>query len=290
VVVVQKISNDDVAGNDDTVRLRKTTSRVLSKLRPDHAPLPSQSDVADHRGHAHANPTPLRAKDPLRPEDLKTGRPKDPEDPEDLKTCPSSPSSPFSGHDGVAAVACAAIDEMVANKRPRHQTGFWLAKRIQQYRLGQEPNVLMRAARAAVEYAQLIGSDDYTWDVDDLVFEMAAVWQKIKFVDSDVVLTMARRARARPGTFQPEPPEVIQLLVDTLWYLSQLGGRGVASPSQLALARALGREPRMVSRYLQAAEQYGLIECVDPKFIPGRKAMTWKVLVGPKYTPPEVGE
>jgi hypothetical protein len=182
------------------------------------------------------------------------------------------------------------IDEMVAHRRPRHETGFWLAKRIRQYRLDQEPDVLGRAARAAVEHAETIGSD-HIWDVDDLMIEMADVWKKIKFVDSDVVLAMARRARAHPGTFRPVPPPVIRLLVDTLWHLSQLGGRGVAWPSQMALARALGREPRMVSRYLRLAEEeFGLIKCVDPKYIPGRKAKTWKVLVGPKYTPPKVDE
>jgi hypothetical protein len=186
-------------------------------------------------------------------------------------------------------VACAVITEMVANSRPRHETGFWLARRIQQHRLEREPDVLLRAAQAAVTHAEQIGSD-YTWDVDDLVIEMAAVWPKIKFVDSNVVLTMARQARERPGTFRPLPPAPIRLLVDILWRLSQLGGRGVAQPSQTSLAEALGCERRMVSRYLQIAEEhFGLIECVDRKFIPGRKAMTWKVNVGSTYTPPEVG-
>jgi hypothetical protein len=191
----------------------------------------------------------------------------------------------------VVAVACAAIDEMVAHQRPRHETGFWLVKRLLQHRLEGEPDVLNRAAQAAVLRAEQLGSDVYICDADDLAISMAVVAPKIKFVDSDVVLTMARRARERPGTFSPMPPEPIPLLVDTLWHLGQLGGRGVASPSQLSLATALGRERQMVGRYLELAEKhFGLITCVDRKFIPGRKAMTWKVNVGPKYMPTKVDE
>jgi hypothetical protein len=197
----------------------------------------------------------------------------------------------------VEAVACAAIDDMLAKRRPYWQAGFLVVRRLRQHGLEPEPDVLVRAARAAVEHAAEVvvgikyrGVIEYPLDADDLAIEMEAVWSKIKFVDSNVVLTMARLARERPGTFHVTVPDPIRLLVGTLWHLSQLGGRGVASPSQASLAEALGREPRMVSRYLRAAEQYGFITCVDPKFIPGRKAMTWKVLVGPKYTPPEADE
>jgi hypothetical protein len=192
-------------------------------------------------------------------------------------------------HDPVEAVAREVIEQMHAYQRPKWQVCWMLAKRLRQHRLEAQDDVLRRAARAAAEHAEAVGLE-YPLDADDLVIDMLARWNKIRVTTENVVLAMAQQARARPGTFHVEVPAPIRLLVDTLWHLSQLGGRGVASPSQRSLAEALGCEQQMISSYLQVAVLLGLIECVDPKFIPGRKAKTWKVRVGPKHTPPKAEE
>jgi hypothetical protein len=190
----------------------------------------------------------------------------------------------------VEAAAHAAIDQMVDHDRPTWQAGFWLARALRQHRLEAQPDVLARAARAAVARADALGSD-YDLDADDLVIDMVAVWGSIKITDGNVVLAVAQHARARPGTIDVPVPAPIRLLVDIIWRLGQLGGRGVAHPSQKWLAKALGCEPRMVSRYLRVAAQepLRLITCVDRKYTPGRKGMTWKVNLE-HYTPPGADE
>src|SRR5262249_23654837 len=256
-------------GEDDVVRAREAVLRAQYDQQPTHERTPPRAE--EFQG----------AKEP------KTGGAGEDRRAEEPKSCGSSPSS---GHDAVEAVARAGIDQMVDHDKPTWRAGFWLARALQQHRLEREPDVLVRAAHAAVARADALRSD-YDLDPDDLGIEMGAVWDSIKIVDSNVVLAVAQQARERPGTFRVTVPERIQLLVDVLWRLGQLGGRGVAHPSQKGLAKALGCEPRMVSGYLRVAAQdpLRLITCVDPQYIPGRKGMTWKVSLE-HYTPPGAEE
>lgn len=273
-----------------------TNDGVRLKSRPTLKPLDEPIAVrkATLRAQAASCCEPPRADDlertrrrPEESQDPKTRRILRPEDP---KTCTSSTSSSTtasSGHDPVVAVARAVVDRMDEHETPMWRAGFLLARALRQHGFERRSDVLARSARAAVDRAEELGIVDWAWGADDLELEAFYTWTRVRITEADVVGTAVRAARARPGTIAVVVPAPIQRLVDVLWRLGALGG-GVAHPSQTSLAKALGCTQRQVSRYLAIAdEEFGIIECVDRKFIPGQKGMTWKVNLE-HYTPPGV--
>jgi hypothetical protein len=153
--------------------------------------------------------------------------------------------------------------------------------------------VAMQAAEAALEHGASLCLPVADLDVETLAGAIVAAWPRVKFASRDLIVDAVQAARERPGTLHVEGAGPrMQLVVDVLWNLGHLSGEGTAHPSQRRLGEAIGwhKDPQpRVSICLSALEQLDVLACVKPH-VAGVRGKTWRVNVGPLYTPPKVGE